>query len=68
MMTPLVFLAVRAAAHHDDVQAARPTPTKRVETVAGHTRLAAVRHRPNLTKARRPSWLSRRGVPQTQLP
>ena len=63
MMTPLVYGALRLSAHRDRVPA-RPATDDREETVVP----AGVRHRPNLMKARRLSWLSRHNVPQTHLP
>ena len=66
MMTPLVYLAVRNSVHREDAHA-RPVTDDHDETLA-HPASATVRHRPNLMKARRRSWLSRHNVPQTHLP
>lgn len=68
MMSPLVYVALRAVAHHDDYPAARPAEPDLEETVSHQPRSFSARHLPTLTKPRRLPLLSRHGVPRTHLP
>ena len=68
MMTPLVYVAIRAIAHHEDHPAARPAEPDLEETVSKQALSFSARHLPTLTKPRRLTLLSRHGVPRTHLP